>query len=207
MPASLKRARESCESEQAATSNERPTKRARITLWIDRDQDPPSPLPLAHFLRRGIVPILPSRPHERFNWRSSTNIKLAEFHATARSTPASLKKLIESGRKNKGTTPGISFLSPGKPVVRYEYWPVFDECADENEWTPSWPKKPTPTAELMTQTERQEWYWHLHRASHISETIDFSVEEHLARNQEEVVPSPEHPAWLKTLLSQLEYDD
>ena len=128
-------------------------KRPRIQPSADQpepEQEPPAPLPLHYYLQRGIVPMLASSPEERFNWHSTTNITITKRHAASKTLIAALKSLIRSGRKYRGSTPGTTIGQSDERAVRYEYWPVFDEHVDEDEWRPSWPKQRTPLGKPLT---------------------------------------------------------
>lgn len=123
------------------------SKRTRLRLRLlppatlpDPEQPPPYPLPLNYFLIRGIVPFLPITPETRFNWRSTINLDITTRHSHSKSLRSALGSLIKSGRRYRGTTPGLTIKRAEERAIRYEYWPIFDEHVDENEWTPRWPR-------------------------------------------------------------------
>jgi hypothetical protein len=114
-----------------------PPKPAEPITWMRRKpvHPPPSPtpkIPLQFYFRRGIVPLHPSDPDTPFSLSHLMHLATLRRHAANKSHIAALRSLIKAGRKNAHSTPGITFDSPKEQlVVRYEYWPVFDEFADE----------------------------------------------------------------------------
>jgi hypothetical protein len=117
----------------------RPHTPAELKTWMRRKPVPPPPapspkIPLQFYFRRGIVPLFPSDPDTPFFPSHPTHLAALRRHAANRSHIAALRSLIKAGRKNAHSTPGITFDSLTEQlVVRYEYWPVFDEFADEVE--------------------------------------------------------------------------
>jgi hypothetical protein len=156
------------------------SKRTKLRLRLllpatvpDPEQAPPSPLPLHHFLIRGIVPFLPTTPESCFNWRSTINIDITTRHFHSKTLRFALGSLVKSGRRYTGTTPGLTIKRAGERAIRYEYWPVFDEHVDENEWTPRWPRGEMVLGKPLERKMVQELSEYFYRPAHIPETVDF----------------------------------